>query len=48
MAASSTRHQLGQVSLFVTKPATTVNADEMQNTIAVVIASLDAHGGENG
>jgi hypothetical protein len=39
MATSSTPHHLGQVSLFVTKPATTGNTDELQNTIAVVIAS---------
>src|SRR6516165_210571 len=39
MATSSTPHHLGQVSLFVTKPATTGKTDEMQNTIAVVIAS---------
>src|SRR5262249_56236412 len=39
MATSSTPHHLGQVSLSVTKPATTGNTDEMQNTIAVAIAS---------
>jgi hypothetical protein len=37
IATSSTPHHLGQVSLFVTKPATTGNTDEMQNTIAVVV-----------
>src|SRR5262249_37915456 len=39
MPTSSTPHHLGQDSLSLTKPATTGNAVEMQNTIAAVTAS---------
>src|SRR5215475_2205382 len=39
MPTSSTPHHLGQDSLSLTKPATTGNAVETQNTIAAVTAS---------
>src|SRR5215475_3881835 len=39
MPTSSTPHHLGQDFVSLTKPATTGNAVEMQNTIAAVTAS---------